>query len=514
MAKFFKKRGFKYGSVSLMLTVFVLAAVVIFNVIAAVLCMRYDWMYVEMFTPKVFSVSENCRDYISEYVIPEVDAVNKGSGEDKKINIIFCDTEENILDDDTLKYVAGSVYEIQGMFEGYIEIDYLDIWQNPSRAASYGVTLTTDVICEFNGRHETMNLTDFFIYSYADQTAPVAYNGEKIIASCLMRVTQTDAPMCYLTVNHAEAYGDYEFIRNTVEAGYTVGFLDLYADEIPEDCDLLVTYDPKQDMTAGEAGSKTSEIAKLDEYMSKGGKYMVFLSANTFASGGFENLEGFLADWGVKYMHKAGEDSVEDCYLVRDNANSLTVDGYTVLARRAESGFGAEVLEGSDAPNAFGSSTYIVAPDMFEPDGKGNFVSEDGRMMSPLLIAHSSAEAWANGRAVARASDGDFALMTMSKKECENGENAYLIASASVAFASEDHMQSSVLGNSRTLTEIIRYMGKDNAPSSLVFKPFDSVEIESLTTMTANTLTVFLAAAPALIIAVVGVFVLVRRKNR
>ena len=57
-------------------------------------------------------------------------------------------------------------------------------------------------------------------------------------------------------------------------------------------------------------------------------------------------------------------------------------------------------------------------------------------------------------------------------------------------------------------------MGKDNAPSSLVFKPFDSVEIESLTTMTANTLTVILAAVPALIIAAVGVFVLVRRKNR
>ena len=188
MAKFFKKRGFKYGSVSLMLTLFVLAAVVIFNVISAVLCMRYDWMYVEMFTPKVFSVSENCREYLSDYVIPEVDAVNEGSAEDKKIKIIFCDTEENILSDDTLKYVAGSVYEIKEMFEGYIEIDYLDIWQNPSRAASYGVTLTTDVICEFNGRHETMNLTDFFVYSYVDQTTPVAYNGEKIIASCLMRV--------------------------------------------------------------------------------------------------------------------------------------------------------------------------------------------------------------------------------------------------------------------------------------------------------------------------------------
>jgi hypothetical protein len=74
-------------------------------------------------------------------------------------------------------------------------------------------------------------------------------------------------------------------------------------------------------------------------------------------------------------------------------------------------------------------------------------------------------------------------------------------------------MQSSVLGNSRTITKLLGHMGKDNAPVDLVFKPFGSTEIESLTTSTANLITVILAAVPTLACLIVGVVVLVRRKN-
>ena len=74
-------------------------------------------------------------------------------------------------------------------------------------------------------------------------------------------------------------------------------------------------------------------------------------------------------------------------------------------------------------------------------------------------------------------------------------------------------MQSSVLGNSRTVTKLLGYMGKDNAPADLVFKPFGSTEIESLTTSTANLITVILAAVPTLACLIAGVVVLVRRKN-
>ena len=84
MGKAFTKRKLRHGSVTLMLAVLIIACVVLLNVIAAMLCMRYDWMYVELQRPLAFEVSEDCYGYIEEYVIPEID--ERG----EKINIILC----------------------------------------------------------------------------------------------------------------------------------------------------------------------------------------------------------------------------------------------------------------------------------------------------------------------------------------------------------------------------------------------------------------------------------------
>ena len=75
-------------------------------------------------------------------------------------------------------------------------------------------------------------------------------------------------------------------------------------------------------------------------------------------------------------------------------------------------------------------------------------------------------------------------------------------------------MRSSVLGNSRTLTQIVRYMGKDNAPVTLTFKPFGEKNIQSVTTRQANITTVVMTMIPIAACVAVGTVVLVRRKQR
>lgn len=501
------RKKLRYGSSAMALTVLVTVAVVILNVIVAALAGRYEWMYADMNRSPVYDISEECGKYIDEYVISEM-------SDGEKITVVFCDDKNNIESDPNQVYIHDSIYDVAEMFDGRIEIEYMDIWENPSRAASYGVSATTDVVCIYGDRYETMSLTDFYIFSATDSTAPVAYNGEKIIASCFMRVTQKETPMCYLTANHGETMGDYEFMRNIVEAGYTISYIDISNADIPEDCDLLVTFDPKQDLIVSDGVSELSERDKLDAYMARGGKYMVFLSADTFVSGGREHFESFLADWGIKYMHETGADGVEECYLIKDSANSLSVDGYQVLSEYSDSAKGGEAVRGLSYPNVFKNTTCISVAEGFSADGKGGFVNAmSNRVMSPLLVSSSSAEAWAGGRAVARADEEPFVLMSMTEEKCENGETAYLIASASTEFAGEDAMQSAVLGNSRTLTQLIRYMGKDNAPASLTFKTFSGTEIQSLTTSTANTLTAVLVIAPAIALTLLGVIVLVRRRN-
>ncbi len=508
-----KKRIMRYGTVSVVLCMLALICVTMLNVIAGVLCLRYDWMYVDMYSPAVYEISDTCREYVANYVIPQIDKARSVSEADETIEVIFCDGGTENSTDDLYKYIYDSFYELSTMFDGYIEISHMNIWDEPGLARKYGITSSEDVVCIFEDRHQAVNIKDFYIYG--DSGEIVAYNGEKLIASCFMRVTQENTPVCYLTVNHGEVYGDYEFVRMITDAGYSVSTLDLYNDDIPTDCELLVTFDPKKDLAAANEASLVSEVSKLEEYMSSGGRYMVFASSDTFASGGFQNLEGFLASWGVKYMHDTLEDGIEACRIVQDRSNSLSTDGYTILADKAETGMGAEALLGMNAPNSFARTTYISINDDFISDKNGNYyLSEKSRTVSPLFSARETAIAWANGMAVARASEEDLILMTLTRQDCDNGEKAYLLASASVDFASEEAMMSSVMGNSRTLTEIIRYMGKENAPSELVFKPFGQTEIQSLTSRSANVITVCLIAFPVFAVTVAGIFVLVRRKNR
>ena len=199
------KRRLRYGSVALIITVLVLVAVVIVNVIASMLAQRYEWMYYDMSAEGIYAISDKCEEYISQYVIPEVDEVNSAiGGEKQKIKIIFCDEKKNIRADESLRYIHDSVYEIKDMFPDHIETDYINVWENPSLARDYGVSSTGDVICEFNGRYETMNFGDFYIFDQEDHETEVAYKGEKLLASCLMRVTQEYTPMCYFTANHGE----------------------------------------------------------------------------------------------------------------------------------------------------------------------------------------------------------------------------------------------------------------------------------------------------------------------
>ena len=514
MKKFINTRKIRYGSITVILTLLVLSAIVIINVIAALLAGRYQWMYADMNRSFVYEISEDCRSYLDEHVISRVDAVNKSNGSKEKIKLIFCGEKKDILANDSQKYIHDSVYEIKDLYNDYIEIDYLNIWENPSIARKYGATGTGDVICVFGDRHETMNLADFYVYDSETNTA-VAYNGEKIIASCLMRVTQKDTPMCYLTMNHGETMSDYEIMRSLVESGYTIGFLDLSEDEIPDDCELLLTYAPKQDFLASDGVSGVSEIDKLDKYMSNGGKYMVFLSADTFASGKRENLEGFLENWGIKYAHSMSDDGSESVEIVRDTAHSLNVTGYRILSENVNNGLGANILD-TKKSNVFDNSTHITFAEDFNADGNGNYKKKIGsaeRYAYPLLVSHSSAQVWTDGMATGRASDNPFVLMAMASQKCENGKTAYIVASASTAFAEEDAMQSSVLGNSRSLAMIYRHLGREQAPVDLVFKSFGSTVIESLTARNAKVITAVLTIVPALVCLTVGTVVLVRRKN-
>ena len=193
MKGFIRSRRGKYGGVSVALTVLTLVAVIIFNIILSVLATRYEWMYANMNSNTVFSVSENCESYLAEHVFPRVDEINKNLtdlGEEKqKIKIVFCEDKDSILNHYSklinvrtrYKAIARGNYtafttsdkNIAGFIVEY-EGEYLFIVHNNS-AGEISIDLSTvkslegyDIskLCEYLGENASLKGTTLKIGGY------------------------------------------------------------------------------------------------------------------------------------------------------------------------------------------------------------------------------------------------------------------------------------------------------------------------------------------------------------
>ncbi|MBQ7378652.1 MAG: Gldg family protein [Clostridia bacterium] len=504
-------RRFRYGSLSVILTICVIAVVVITNVIFQTLAQRYSW-YIDMTASGTFTLSDDCCDYVADNIIPLIDADNAALTEDQKIRIIFCDDKAAWEEELVQEYLLNTATELAEEFPDHIEIEFINIWNHPSLAKKYNVYADTNVVIAYGDRFVLRPLNDFYVFNSADTETPIAYNGEKSLATGILHVAQKNTPMAYLTVNHGETLYDNSFLNLLVDAGYRYSYLDLMNFEIPEDCELLITYNPVKDFAVNDGISVKDEIVKLDAYMENGGAYMVFVNSDTFVAGSFVNFETFLEGWGIDFMHtEVG--GIEHCYTVKDTSQSLSVDGYTVLGSYTTTQRGANIAQAAGySPVVFSGATCISPATGFTATGQGTY-QKDGCTLSPILTSSESAEAWAGGAAAAYASaENPFIMMTLSEKQVSGG-TGYILTCTSTAFANEDALNSPVYGNGSVLLASIETIGNDRIPTALTSKPFADSTIDTITVAQKTYITVVLATVPALIAFATGLIILIRRKH-
>ena len=496
MAHTASKKALRHGGVTAALTVLVVVIAILLNASVTTLAMRYGW-FLNMNPASLYPVTDTCYDYLDTYVIPDAK---------EDIRIIFCDDEENIRADSTLAFVLNTAEELAERYPDTVTIEYLNVWENPKIARTYGVKASTSVVVASGDAHRVCTLRDFFLFPANNSEQPVAYTGEKRFAVAMKAVVSPDAPVAYFTLNHGEATEDYALMYAITDAGYMISYLDALSFDIPEDCGLLISYNPARDFTAVDGVSGVSEIDKLDAYLAKGGKFMCFVSADTFAAGGFEHIEGYLAEWGVTFAHDTGAEGVEECFAIRDTAHSLTTDGYTLVGRIPSAGQGSEIMADLNGTLRASNATVITVAEDFTPSN-GDYV-KGNRTLMPLLRTYAGAEAWAGGRPVDRTSEG-YNLVTLTKDTATGG---FVLACSSTEFATESTLQSGVYDNGPFLLTAMEAMGKGEIPIELKSQPFADETIHILTTAQARNITIALVGVPTLAVLIVGLIVLVRRK--
>ncbi len=496
MAKAASKKAFRHGTVTVVLTVLIIVAVILLNASVTTLALRYGW-FIDMNPTLYYPITDTCYEYLDTYVMPDAE---------DDIRIIFCSDKDEVLESAHLRFVLNSAEELVAKYPDKVVIEYLDIWENPSIARQYGVTASTSVVVASGESHRVCTLHDFFLFPVNDTSNPVAYNGEKRLAVAMKAVVSSNVPMAYLTLNHGEALPDYSLIYAITDAGYSVSYLDAASFDIPEDCALLVTYNPLRDFTTADGVSVSSEIDKLDAYLQKGGKFMTFVSADTFAAGGYTHLETYLSEWGVTFQHETGAEGVEECYAIRDTAHGLSADGYTFIGSRPATGRGSEIMKHVGDALRVADATSIAVADGYTASN-GDYTSGT-RTLIPLLRSHAGADAWAGGRAVDRTTEG-YHLVTLTE---DSATDASVLVCTSTRFVSDSSMQSGVYDNSAFLLTAMEAMGQEEIPIQLAAQPFADETIRSLTTAAARNITIALVAIPALVVAATGMIVLIRRK--
>ncbi len=255
-----------------------------------------------------------------------------------ELTITFCDDPDRLLSRAETRYVYVMATELANKYDN-IKVETYNLTLNPTALDRFRVTsastLSRDrVIVSCEDRYRIYSASSFWVKNSEDSSERYwAFNGEYVMANAFHSLSLIDAPVAYYVYNHGESYfvpdsdtanaallsgSDPQgaaFYGLLLKAGLRVGYLDLsQAQEIPEDCALLIMNGPTSDLISADPTSyyARSESEVLDRYLAKGnGALMLFKDPD---ASGLRNLTQLAEKWGISYI---------DGSIVRDENGSL-----------------------------------------------------------------------------------------------------------------------------------------------------------------------------------------------
>ena len=593
------ERKLRHGSASLGLCILVIVAVLLVNVGMTALCTSQLW-FIDLTPQSVYTVyqqysnlQKECGLYtLMDETVSYLDYIfeqtNSKREEDVQVEIIFCAEPDQLINTDAMRYVYYTALSLQKEFPDTIEVSWRDVWSNPSsvdmyRSTSYASIYPSNVIVASGTEFRVSSARSFYTYDSESTTdVPVGYNGQKQFVKQILDVTGAEAPICCLTVNHGEPFADldladrdnwaeYGEFMNVIEgAGYEIRYINLETDEIPENCRLILTFDPQTDFVSafGNENVTVSETKKLDAFLEKSYSFMVFMDADTPH---MPNLEEYLTFWGIEYQRTNGQngagETVKGNYAINDAAHALDGTGNTFIAQYpVGKGIGAAAMSdiisaGTEPKVIFGNAIGIAYSSTYD---RGYVMADEENGTPAYTYAYASRDGWnrmaydvfragstdapanysvtANGEAltdelgVAMGGSGVFNVMTISAERRTTSEGmgyttvnqpSFVCAVGSTECETDALLGSTSYGNTDALLSILRYVGKEVNPVGLSFLSLYDMQIatdyytvtDATTGATATapgivTATIILIALPAVTMIVCGVVVLVKRKTR
>ena len=317
-----KRNAFRGGTYSAVVTAFVLAILVVVNILFSLLpssATEYD-----ISASKLYSVTSNTKSVVNALTDDVTIYWIVQAGQEDAVIEKLLDRYESLSDHITVEKRNPDVYPT--FAEEYIDDD--DTVYNNS------------LVVECGDRSRYIPYTDIYVtdssmYSYSYNSS---FDGEGAITSAIDYVTNPDQPVIYRLTGHGEGDLPSTFADSIEKENITVeDFSLLNSDEIPEDAACLMIYDPQSDISEEEADM-------LSDYVADGGKLLVM-------AGPVQDVE------------------LPNLYSVLEPYGITAVEGV--------------VIEGDRAHYAF-STPAILMPDMAESDITSPLIEEGYYLIMPI----------------------------------------------------------------------------------------------------------------------------------
>lgn len=290
------RTAFRGGTYALSITAVVLAILVVLNVLVSALPSSLTKL--DISATKLYSITSNTK------------VVVNALEEDVTIYwIVQSGEEDDVIENLLSKYESLS--------------DHINVVKkNPDVYPTFAEQYTNEtvqnnsLVVECGERSRFIGYDDIYIqeadiYSYTYSTS---FDGEGAITSAIDYVVTDDLPQLYVLEGHGEQELPQNFKEQIEKENIETNTLSLLTvDEVPEDADAILIYEPSSDLSE-------EEVDMLYEYAEDGGKLMVI--AGPTEDGILENLYSLLENYDV-----------ETCegIVVEGNRDRYTMQPYVLL---------------------------------------------------------------------------------------------------------------------------------------------------------------------------------------
>jgi hypothetical protein len=281
MLNIFKRRNFRFGILSTVITAAVIIFIVLLNAAVTALFNKYP-LSIDLTENKIFEVSEDTKNFLSSL--------------DEDVEIFVLNTEDRFTAASPAQYFvqANEVIRKYSQLSSRVHLSYIDLLRNPNFNSRYpdAALKVNDILVAAGQKHRVLSSSDLFnIRSEYYGSYVSSSKAEQAMTSALLAITSKKVTKISVLGGHGEE--DITPFLDLLKLNtWEVINQNLLTEEIADDASVLILASPARDLSV-------AETQKLDAFLEGGADRVLFYFASS-SQPSQPNLESFLAEWGIE----------------------------------------------------------------------------------------------------------------------------------------------------------------------------------------------------------------------